>query len=220
MKPTLIALLAFCLASSGAFAKPARSGAEPGVLETLTGHVDVINQGQTIVMKLAGGSGDRWFRVETNSLTPLPDSFSTDSAEILYWQGHLLLRVPQARKAFHFLIPDFKPPKILAPVADGLGPVRTASALDDLLAGYEVTRIDTATVIASAQGPRARLSISVEGKDPKPKVFYQPPSPGGGPSGCGTSCSIACGDGSSCSVNCASPRCASCSCPASCTCGL
>ena len=215
MKPTTIAVLAFCLLASGAFAKPARSGVEPGVLETLTGPVDVVNKGQTVVVKLAGAE-DRWFRVETSRPTPLPDSFSADSAEIFYWQGHLLLMVPQEKKAFHFSMPDFKPARVPALAAEGLGPVRDASGLDALLAGYEVLQIDTANEITSAQGPRARLVI--EEKSPRTKQFTPPPNPGGGLGSCGSSCSTACGDGSSCSTSCVSPRCASCSCPASCSC--
>ncbi|MBW8876705.1 MAG: hypothetical protein JF614_17210 [Acidobacteria bacterium] len=218
MRPTMIAVLAFCLASSGAFAKPARSGAEAGVLETLSGQVDVINKGQILVLKLAGDAGDRWFRVETNSLMPLPGSFSAKSAEVFFWQGHLLLLVPGERKAIHFLLPGFIPGKVLTPAAGGLGPVSSASGLDALLAGYEVTRIDTATAITSAQGPRARLVI--EGRTPEAKQFTPPPNPNGGPGSCGTSCNINCGDGSSCTASCTGARCASCTCPASCSCSF
>ncbi|HYX25754.1 MAG TPA: hypothetical protein VFC23_16495 [Thermoanaerobaculia bacterium] len=218
MKRIVIAVLALGLASAVAFAKPTRSGVEPGVLETLTGHMDVVNHGQTVVVKLAGDAGDRWFRIETSNLNPLPSSFSASSAEILYWQGHLLLLAPRDRKAVLFSMPGFIPGRVLASEAENLGPARSASDLDAFLAGYEVTRIDTATEITSAQGPRARLVI--EKRTPETKAFTQPPNPGGGPGGCGTSCTIACADGSSCSTNCASPRCATCSCPASCTCSF
>jgi len=211
----MIALLAFCLASSGAFANPARSAAQPGALETLTGQMDVDVKGQMVVVKMSGAAGERWFRVATSRPTPLPSSLSADSAEMFYWQGHLLLLVPRDRKAIQFSMPGFMP-RIPAP-AEGPGVVRNASDLDALLAGYEVTRIDTATEIISAQGPRALLVI--EEKKPSPKQFTPPPNPGGGLGTCGASCSITCGDGSTCSANCVSPRCASCNCPASCSCG-
>lgn len=221
MRLIAIALLSLCLVSSGAFAGQARSGLlEPGMLETLSGRVDVVNQGQTMVMKLAAGSGDRWFRVETDSLTPLPKSFSA-SAEVFHWQGHLLLMVPQEKRALFFSIRDFRSALPLAPTKqEDLGPVRDAAALDSLLAGYEVTRIPTATLIASAQGPRALPSISIGDRDLRNKVFYPPPNPDGGLGTCGTSCSTNCADGSSCTASCASPRCAKCSCPASCTCSF
>jgi hypothetical protein len=224
MRLTVVAFLAGLLvASSGAFAKPVRSGTEPGVLETLTGHVDVVNQGRTLVMKLKldAGAGDRWFRVETDSLLPLPASFSADAAEILYWQGHLLLRMPAERKAFLVSMPGYRPAPVPPAAAAGLGPVRTDASLDAFLAGYDVTRIDSATEIASSQGPRARVSIGIdrEGREPENKSFTPPPNPGSGGVGtCGNSCSITCGDFSTCTANCTTPRCASCSCPASCTC--
>jgi hypothetical protein len=223
MRVTMTAILALLLFSSGAVAKPGRSIAEPGVLETLAGHVDIVNKGRSLVMKLAldGVAGERWFRVETDNLLPLPGSFSADAAEVLYWQGHLLLRVPGERKAFLFSMPGLVPAPVPPAAAAGLGPVRSASTLDAFLAGYDVTRIDSATEIASSQGPRARVSIGIdrEGREPEDKSFTPPPNPGSGGVGtCGTSCSIICGENSSCSANCTSPRCAKCSCPAACTC--
>lgn len=222
MRLTVAAFLAALLISSSfAFAKPARSGTEPGVLETLTGHVDVVNQGRSLVIKLDVGAGARWFRVETDSLLPLPDSFSADAAEILYWQGHLLLRIPAEKKAVLVSMPGYRPAPVPPAAAAGLGPVRTDASLDAFLAGYDVTRIDSATEIASSQGPRALASIGIdrEGREPENKSFTPPPNPGSGGVGtCGNSCSITCGDFSSCSATCTAPRCAKCSCPASCTC--
>ncbi|HEX3554633.1 MAG TPA: hypothetical protein VIA62_15530 [Thermoanaerobaculia bacterium] len=211
----MIVLLAFCLASSGAIAKPARSNPQPGALETLTGPMDVDVKGQRVVVKMSAAAGERWFRVATSGPAPLPSSFSADSAEAFYWQGHLLLLVPRDRKAIQFSMPGFMPARVPAP-AEGSGEVRSVSDLDTLLVGYEVTRIDTATEIISAQGPRALLVI--EERKPSPKQFTPPPNPGGGLGTCGSSCSITCGDGSTCSATCTSPRCASCNCPASCSC--
>lgn len=223
MRLTVTSFLVGLLISSGAFAKPVRSGTEPGVLETLTGHVDVVNQGRSLVMKLklGAGAGDRWFRVETDSLLPLPGSFSADSVEILSWQGHLLLRMPAEKKAFLVSMQGFRPAPVPPAAAAGLGPVQTPASLDAFLAGYDVTRIDSATEIASSQGPRALASISIdlERRDPMTKSFYPPPNPSSGGVGtCGNSCSITCGDFSSCTATCTAPRCAKCSCPAACTC--
>lgn len=218
MKLTTMALVVLCFISSSLFAQPARSGAEPGVLERLTGPLDMVNKGQTIVVKLALDSGERWFRVETSNLAPVPRSVSARSAEVFFWRGNLLLLVPREKTAFHFSVPDLPPATVLNPTPEGLGPVRDASSLAALLAGYEVTRIDTVVELVSAAGPRARLVI--EKTAPEAKYFTQPPNPGGGPGSCGTSCEITCGDLSHCSVTCTSPRCASCTCPASCSCSF
>jgi hypothetical protein len=216
------ALVAGFLVSAGAFAKPPRSIAEPGGLETFTGHVDIVSKGRSLLMKLTPeGAGERWFRIETDALLPLPNSFSADAAEVLYWQGHLLIRIPAGRKALLVSMPGLVPAPVPSAAAAGLGPVRTPATLDAFLAGYEVTRIDSATEIASSQGPRARVSIGIdlEEREPEDKSFTPPPNPGSGGVGtCGTSCSIICGENSSCNVNCTPPRCAKCSCPAACTC--
>lgn len=221
-----ISLLIFVLSfvASAALAGPPRNVMlEPGVLLTYSGHLDVVNLGQGMEMRLATDSEDRWFRVETESLTPLPKSFSASDAEVFYWQGHLLVMVPDEKRALHFSARDFKPVQPSPWVKENLGPVRDAAALDVLLAGYEVTRVPSTIMIGSSGGPRGPEALSIEraGEDRnvRDKVFYQSPGGGGG-AGCSTNCSTNCADGSHCSVTCVSPRCASCSCPASCSCGF
>jgi hypothetical protein len=223
MRRISLTILVLCLVASAAVAGPARNELlEAGVLQTFSGRIDVVNQGQGMEMKLATDSGDRWFRVETRSLTPLPRSFSAGSAEVYYWQGHLLVMVPQEKRALFFSLRDFRPARPAPWIKENLGPVRDAGALDALLSGYEVTRVSSAVMIASSQGPRALEAISIGGSGEdhnfRDKVFYQDPGGGGGSANCSTNCSTHCGDGSSCSVTCVSPRCASCDCPASCSC--
>ena len=221
MKLTAVALLAFCFVATSTFAQAGRSGAEPGVLESHSGQMEMVNRGQTVVIKLAGAEGGdaRWFRVETSSPAPLPRSLSAVRAEVFYWQGQLLLLAVNEGKAFYFSMPGFKPGKVLPPPAGSSGPpVRSTPALATVLAGYEVTRINTATEITSAQGPRA-LAV-IEGRDARTKQFTLPPNPGPGGVNFGSTCSITCGDLSNCSVTCTSPRCASCTSPTSCVCGF
>jgi hypothetical protein len=220
MKLTTVALLTLCLTSSSAFAQAGRSGAEPGVLESHSGQMEMVNRGQTVVIKLAGAPGTdaRWFRVETSSPAPLPRSFSAARAEVFYWRGQLLLLAVNEGKAFYFSMPDFKPGRVLPPPSGTPGPpVRSTPDLETVLAGYDVIYINTTTEITSAQGPRA-LAV-IEGRGVSTKQFTPPPNPGGGGIGtCGSTCSITCGDQSTCSATCTSPRCASCTCPASCVC--
>ncbi|HEX4959418.1 MAG TPA: hypothetical protein VF173_01170 [Thermoanaerobaculia bacterium] len=223
MKPTLAAVLTFLCLSSVGVAQQGRTGAEPGVLESHSGRLDLVNQGQAVVIKLAGPAGKDavWFRVETSSPAPLPSTLKAVRADLFYWEGQVLLLAANERKAFYFSIPGFKPGRVMPPPGGG-PPVRSTPDLDSLLAGYDLTRIDTVTGITSAQGPRA-LAV-IEGRSPSPRTkqitpFTPPPDPPhGGLGTCGASCSTTCGDGSFCTVTCANPRCASCSCPASCIC--
>jgi hypothetical protein len=221
-----LAVVALSLVATAALAGQARNVLlEPGALKTFSGRIDVVNRGQGMEMMLATDSEDHWFRVETESLTPLPKSFSASHAEVFYWPGHLLVMIPDEKRALHFTVRDFRPARPSPWVKDNLGPVRDAAALDALLAGYEVTRVTSAIMIGSSQGPRGGLeALSLErageGRIAGDKVFYQPTDTGNGGVNCGASCEIRCNDGSSCSTSCVSPRCAKCSCPTSCSCGF
>lgn len=177
-------------------------------LDTAQGPVVVRKTGQALVLTLSGQEGsDRWYRVEAGRGVELPAAFRADSAQVHYWRGHLILAAEG--QAWHFSVPGLD--AYLSKAAQ----VPDAAELDDLLRGHEVTEIKV-SALYSASGPRAsRLNQGLK------NVFgyddQQDPG-SGGLGGCGTSCTINCGDGSSCTANCGGRRCAQCSCPASCTC--
>jgi hypothetical protein len=160
-------------------------------------------------MTLSGPDGqERWFRVEAVRGASLPAGFRADSAQVLYWMGHLVLTAEG--KAWHFSVPDREASSEAAQVPD-------AADLEGLLRGYDVRQVE-ASAIYSASGPGAnRLNQGLRSIFAHADDQQDPGS--GGLSGCGQSCSIQCGGGSHCSVTCGAPRCAHCSCPASCSCG-
>jgi hypothetical protein len=208
----LLGLVLLCFTASLGFAVPLKPLSPLDTLETFNGRVDLVAKAHIVKILLTGAdrAADRWFQVELSGRTAPLRSFSADPAQILFWRGNLVVIVPGERKALHFSVPGFAP-----------GP-KLARELDDLLDGYNTTRIETATAIISRSGPQ----LEPTGGDESPRVdlektvgpFYQSPGGGVGDGGCGTSCSQSCADGSSCSVTCGPNRCAHCSCPASCSC--
>lgn len=196
--------------AASAQAQPVKLVAPLEKLETVEGPAVVRRAGQALVMTFIGQGGhDRWFRVEAHKGAGLPASFHADSAEVLYWMGHLVLM--SGNKAWHFSVP--KGDEFLPAMAQ----VPRGTELDSLLRGYEVTQVE-ASAIYSASGPRAdRLNGGMKSLFSN-QDDQQDPGGGGGVGSCGLSCSIQCGAGSSCSANCSPPRCATCTCPASCSC--
>lgn len=147
-----------CFAVSVAFAEPVKvKTASPlDTLETLQGAVELSRTGQNLTVSVRGldPAADRLFKIETTSLTGIPASFRTASAEVLYWGGHLVVVAPREGKALHFSIPGFdelpratKEPKS-TPVATHLDA--------DLREKYQLFQID-ADAIISRGGPRAFL---------------------------------------------------------------
>lgn len=205
-------VLGLCLAlgvAASAQAEPIKLMSPLEKLETFEGSAVVRRAGSALVMILTDEEGqDRWFRVEAPRGAALPAGFRSDSAQALYWMGHLVLI--SGDKAWHFTVP--KGDEFLPATAEVPGPVE----LDALLRGYEVAQVE-ASAIYSASGPRAeRLGGGMKGLFANQDDQQDPG--GGGVGGCGVSCSIQCGAGSSCQVTCGAPRCAFCSCPASCYC--
>lgn len=212
--------LALLLMASVVAAEPIRiKTASPlDALETLQGAVELNRTGQVVTVTVRGldPAADRLFRVETTSLTGLPASFRTPSAEVLFWGGHLVVIAPREGKALHFSIPDFDE---LPRASQEPRTTPVASEIDAALREkYELTRLDAAISIVSRSGPRAFQPD----KEGAPKAIFgheaDNQDPGSGVGGCGTSCNINCADGSSCSASCSTRRCASCTCPASCVC--
>lgn len=205
------------LAASLASAEPiqVKTASPLDTLETLQGAVELSRTGQNVAISIRGldPAADRLFKVEITSLTGAPASFRTASGEVLYWGGHLVVVAPREGKALHFSIPGFdelprasKEPRSI-PVASHLNAV--------LREKYQLAEIDAAAII-SRGGPRA-----FQPEEAMKKILGQEADnqdPGSGVGGCGTSCNINCADGSSCSANCGTRRCASCTCPASCSC--
>lgn len=211
--------ITLCFATSLAFAEPinVKTASPLDTLETLQGAVELSRTRQNLTVSVRGldPAADRLFNIETTSLTGIPASFRTASAEVLYWGGHLIVVAPREGKALHFSIPGFdelpratKEPRS-TPIASQLNTV--------LREKYQLIQIDAAAII-SRGGPRA---FQPEQEETVKKILGREADnqdPGSGVGSCGTSCNINCADGSSCSANCSTRRCASCSCPASCLC--
>ena len=213
-------VLAVCFLASPAFGEPVQPSSPLDTVRTLRGAAEVKTQGRALVVVIQAddGTGDHLFQVETASLTGLPIALRTNSAEILFWRGHLVVMASREGKALHFSIPGIELQARAAAVP------RSAqvdvAGIDKLLRSrFHLTRVD-ATGIVSREGPLALRTGDEAGLR---GIFandddVQDPGTGGGLGSCGSSCSTTCGDGSSCSATCSSPRCAHCSCPASCSC--
>jgi hypothetical protein len=215
------ALTVVCLAAAVIGAEPVKPFSPLDTVETLAGRVDVFSEDHRVTVLLTGedGSGERLFEVEVIGRAALPQPFTTDSAQVLYWRGHLVVIAPGIGKALHFSIPGHERGKV--PLLDAERPVRNSAELDQRLRSrYELTRIKTVAAIGSRSGPRALLHDDEEllRQSPLEKIFYQDPNPPPGDGSCGSSCNTACRDGSTCSVTCGPNRCAKCSCPAACVC--
>ncbi|HEX2223512.1 MAG TPA: hypothetical protein VHN15_04830 [Thermoanaerobaculia bacterium] len=185
-------------------------------LETLDGPAKAHTQGTWVYVTFGEPSAqrERVFRIDAADLKG-PLTFQTAASKVLYWDGHLILLDQQSTKAWHFWIPG----------ADernkGVAGARPeAEGLKALLADYEVTRVE-ADEISSHSWPKGLRPGRPDSPAHAPQILYEPenPDPGGsGVGSCGTKCSITCGDGSSCQTSCSGRRCATCACPASCSC--
>lgn len=184
-------------------------------LEVLNGPAEVQTRGNWLFVTFgAKDSGrDRIFRVEAADLST-PISFQTSSSRILYWDGHLILLDQKQNRAWHFWIPGVDERNKALP-----GARPEAEGLKALLADYEVIRV-VAYEISSHSWLKGLRPTRPDGLLNTP-LMYQPDNqdPGGAGVGtCGTKCSITCGDNSQCETSCGSNRCATCTCPASCSC--
>lgn len=188
-------------------------------VETLQGRLNVQSDGRVFVVTIdkPEGGGLRRFDVELESGTGTALDFRAQAGEIHYWRGHLVVVAPRERKAFHFSMKDLvRPARMMDPP---LASASDAAELDAMLRSkYELTRSDRAIAISSLGGPRALEAGGELRSRIAPEIEYQDPGGGGGLSTCGSSCNITCGDGSNCSTSCTGTRCASCSCPATCSC--
>jgi hypothetical protein len=205
---SLALVLALGLAAS-ALAEPIQLMSPLENLETVQGSAVVRKAGQALLVTLSSQDGyGRWFRIEASQGSSLPGSFRADSAEVLYWMGHLVL-IAEGR-AWHFAVPGLD--KLISQEAQ----VPDGAQLAQLTRGHDLKEIKV-SAIYSANGPRAnRLNEGLR------RIFANEDDnqdPGSGGLGtCGKSCTISCGDGSSCSASCGGVRCAHCTCPASCSC--
>lgn len=211
-----------CVVASAAFAAP-KAPVKPvsplDTVETLQGRLNVRSDGRMFVVTVEkpDGSGFRRFDVELESRSGAALDLRAEAGEIHYWRGHLVVVAPGERKAFHFSMKDLVRPARMpdAPLVSG----SDVGELDSLLRSkYELTRSE-AVAISSLGGPRAlEAGGELRSRIAPADIDYQDPGSGGGLGTCGASCNITCGDGSNCSTSCMGSRCASCSCPASCSC--
>jgi hypothetical protein len=214
-------VLALCLLASAASAAsktPTEHVSPLDTIQTLQGSLTVRSDGRVfaITIEKPEGGGFRRFDVELESGKGPAFDFRAEAGEIHYWRGHLVVVAPRERKAFHFSMKDLvRPARMMdAPLASA----SDAAELDSMLRSkYELTRSE-AVAISSLGGPRALEAGGELRSRIAPEIDYQDPGGGGGLGTCGSSCTITCGDGSSCSTSCLGTRCASCTCPASCSC--
>lgn len=227
MQRTFRLFLTLCVVASAAFAAPEATPKLPPELvspleavQTLQGAMTVLGDGRTFAVTLEkpGRRGFYRFDVELESRTGPVLDFRVEAGEIHYWRGHLVVVAPKERKALHFSMKDSVRPVRMADSP----PVSAAEVaeLDSLLRSkYELTRLDQAVALSSVGGPRAwEAGRELRSRIAPMDTEYQDPGGSGGLGTCGASCTTRCGDGSSCSTNCIAPRCASCTCPASCSC--
>jgi len=214
-KLTSIFLVVCCVASA-VLAQPAKPFSPLDEVEVLRGWVDVQTSGEMVTVHVGrlSGSTDRVFKVQLEEQAA-PVSFQSNAAQVFFWRGNLAVLAIGEGRALRFSIPGFQ-----APPGPATGRLVPGADLDALLARYELTKIDTASAIVSGQGPRPLLDPRWGEPGSRSKVddLTPPASGGSGVGACGVSCDISCGDGSSCSASCGAKRCASCTCPASCTC--
>ncbi len=187
--------------------------------QTFDGTLNVHTTGDSVVVVVhAPDAVDHLFRVDTGWDPALPIELGPTVGQVTVWRGNLVVIAPMENRALHFSMTPPRHPAARSPVAAALAPP-PATDLDRTLGeSYELTRIDRATAIITRSGPLALAEPA--GGDLGTAVgraLNRDPSNGGN-GHCGTSCEIACGDGSQCSATCSSPRCAKCSCPASCSC--
>jgi len=219
--------LALVLAASAVTAapktpNPARLPVSPlDSIETLTGALRVHGDGRTFVVTInqLNGSGRRQFEIETEDRPGRTIDFSAESAEIHFWMGHLVVVAPKERKALHFSADGID--KLMRPGTDGpqLDSISALEELDSLLrANYDLTRIETVSSIVSKNEQALKLPPGIKQEIGRSVDIDNQDTGGGGLGGCGASCNVTCGDGSICSASCIAPRCAHCSCPASCSC--
>ncbi len=198
--------------------KPIRVVSPLDSIASLRGDVELRSNDQVVSITLRSEAGDFFYKVEADSLAGVPGAFHSDVADLYLWRGNLIIAAAREGRAWHFLIPEAYFPETegqreLRPAVQGL-----IKGLDER---FDVVRIDTATAIIDRKGSHVtpfELDASGELRRSVAKdTEYQDPG-SGGVGGCGTTCSQSCADGSSCQATCGPNRCASCSCPASCSC--
>lgn len=214
-----------CLGAFTAFAAPEAVPQLPPELvspldtvQTLQGDLKVLSDGRkfAITIQAPEGGGFHRFEAELEGMRGPVLDFRAEG-EIHYWRGHLVVVAPEERKALHFSMKGLvKPARMPGAPPESLPDV---AELDSLLESkYELTRLDRAVAISSLSGPRAvEAGSGLRSRIAPMDLDYQDPG-GGGIGSCGASCNVNCKDGSNCNVACLGSRCASCSCPASCSC--
>ena len=214
--------LALCLFASAAFAgpkDPMKVVSPLDTVQTLQGDVKVLGDGRVFAISIETpeGGGFHRFDVELESRTGAVLNFRTQAGEIHYWGGHLVVVAPRERKALHFSL--LNTGKQVRTTDAPLVSASDVAEVDSMLRSkYELTRLDSAVAISSLGGPRAlEAGSELRSRIAPVDIDYQDPG-SGGIGTCGSSCNVKCGDGSNCTANCIAPRCASCSCPASCSC--
>lgn len=186
-----------------------------------------LREGQVVLAVLDDqGKVVRRFSVEAELPEGFPSYFEAKGAEILSWEGNLVVVASQEGQAFHFAIPAIDRQIERSAKVRGLTLEIDPEELDrELVAQYRLTRVDGTRAILAKGGPAAELPFGpVPGMREMAKSsdigisIDTPPADPPGVGACMKSCTADCGDGSSCSITCGPNRCGYCTCPLSCGC--
>lgn len=219
------ALGAILLSASAALAKDV--GPPLQNLKTFAGRAEMQSESHRVTLRLLGNEGEtlQRFSLVVAGEPELPEALSTAEAQIMLWEGNLVVIAPREGKAFHFEIPSINQLTRRNAAARRLPLQVSPEALDsDLEQRYALTRISSVVSIVAVGGPAARQPDSPDSLERdllKAGIGISEdiiPSDEGGLSSCGVSCEINCANGSHCSVSCGQRQCASCRCPALCQC--
>lgn len=196
--------------------------------ETWQGRIEMEQQEGQVALALFDDRGGivRRFSVEAALPEGFPASFEAQAAEVLAWEGNLVIVASEEGQAFHFAIPAIDQQIRRSARTRGLKLEIDPEELDrELAAQHRLIRVDTARVILSKGGPAAELPFGpVPGMRGIAKSsdigisIDTPPADPPGVGSCMRSCTADCGDGSSCSITCGPNRCGYCTCPLSCGC--
>jgi hypothetical protein len=195
-------------------------------LHTWHGRVTVERQESSAELVLVDDSGKlhQRFRVEADLPAGFPASFAAEAAELLAWEGNLVVVAPGEGQALHFTIPSINRETRLNAKRRGLELLIDPRQVDaDLASRYRLTRIDTVSAILAKGGPAALVPFepvaASRGMDKSDIVISHDDVPGEpGLGSCVKSCTADCGDGSTCAITCGTNRCGHCDCPLLCSC--
>ena len=239
LRNVMAVALFFCC--SAAIAEKSPKLPLPNEVRRFSGAVNLYVEGRTVFVAFSHtshGLVETMAHVELREGVTFPLALQTDAAEILHWNGHLLILDKQEGRAIHLSVSSFSAAVGLPLAENGTSIELDPAGLNAFLQGsYQLIDLDSAVEIGFQDGSLPKFLIDDETAQAKwlrqagglrnrtealNSEPYQPDLGGG--SGGGSSCTQTC-NGSQCSVSCqGGSGTASCTCKGSpmvptCTCG-